>query len=289
MRRLVTASVLMILLAGCSGANDGTVPNAAASPSVTASPSTPTGQAAGEVDDAFDVGEYELYMTCAGTGSPTVVFVDGLGGGNTLQMMQGFAPRLTDRYRFCSYDRVNTGRSDRHQDMHTGADSVRDLNALLAAAHVPGPYLLLSYSWGSLLALMYAGTYPDDVMGAVLLDPNLPTDDTVERALPPGVLERLKPEWNAVEREDLYRTLEEAKQAVRSIPDVPVTAIAAEPRQYDPTWPVEQMRRLHKAELTKLVDGLTQGRLVTAQSGHDLASEQPDLVVAELQRIVAAS
>ena len=68
------------------------------------------------------------------------------------------------------YDRVNTGKSDRQEDQHTGADSVRDLQLLPAAADVQSPYLLLGWSWGGLLASMYAGDYPDEVMGVLLLD-----------------------------------------------------------------------------------------------------------------------
>jgi pimeloyl-ACP methyl ester carboxylesterase len=42
---------------------------------------------------------------------------------------------------------VNVGRSDRVNGRHTGADSVRDLHALLAAAGVQGPYLMVGFSW----------------------------------------------------------------------------------------------------------------------------------------------
>jgi len=67
---------------------------------------------------------------------------------------------LAGQVRVCTYDRVNVGRSDRVNGRHTGADSVRDLHALLDAAAVPEPYLLVGFSFGGLLAIMYAAPTP---------------------------------------------------------------------------------------------------------------------------------
>jgi pimeloyl-ACP methyl ester carboxylesterase len=281
-RRLITGSVLVMLLAGCSGTSGSTAQSAAPSPG------TPTSQAAsGEVDGMFDVGGYKLHLVCKGTGSPTVVYFDGLGGGSTPQVMSGLATRLTDRHRFCSYDRVNTGGSGTEQAMHTGADSVRDLHTLLAAADVRGPYLLVGWSWGGVLASMYAGTHPDDVMGILLLDSALPTDDEIEALMPPAELAQLKTEWNAVEREDLYLTLAEAKPLMKSVPDVPVTFLAAAPPA--PANEVDKrMQALRTTKRAEFVEQFRQGRLVPVKSSHDIGLEEPDLVVAEVRRIVTA-
>lgn len=55
----------------------------------------------------------------------------------------------------------------------SAASRGRDLHALLEAAQVPGPYVLLGASFGGLIADMYAATYPDQVVGMVLLDASL--------------------------------------------------------------------------------------------------------------------
>ena len=47
---------------------------------------------------------------------------------------------------------------------------VADLHALLTAAHVPGPYVLVAHSYGGLIAELYASTYPAEVAGRVLVD-----------------------------------------------------------------------------------------------------------------------
>jgi pimeloyl-ACP methyl ester carboxylesterase len=45
-----------------------------------------------------------------------------------------------------------------------------DLHALLGAADIPGPYVLVGHSAGGMIVRLYASTYPDDVVGMVLLD-----------------------------------------------------------------------------------------------------------------------
>ena len=47
---------------------------------------------------------------------------------------------------------------------------VADLHALLTAAAIPGPYVLAGHSFGGLVARLYAATYPDEVVGMVLID-----------------------------------------------------------------------------------------------------------------------
>lgn len=110
---------------------------------------------------------------------------------------------------------------------HTGADSVRDLHALLAAADVRGPYMLLGFSLRGLLAAMYAGTYPDEVMGILMLDASLPTDDQVDALIPAGMRAQVEAEQEGnAERVEFYRTLDQAGARLDTVPDV-----------RSPTWP----------------------------------------------------
>jgi pimeloyl-ACP methyl ester carboxylesterase len=179
MRRVVTILVLMVLLAGCSGTGD------RADTTASQGPATTQAAATGQIEGRFDVGGHKLYLHCQGTpspGSPTVVYLHGLGGDGS--DVESISAPLASRVRVCTYDRVNVGRSDSDAGRHTGADSVRDLHALLDTAGVPGPYLLVGFSFGGLLAIMYAGTYPDQLMGLLSLDGSLPTDDEVDQLIP---------------------------------------------------------------------------------------------------------
>jgi pimeloyl-ACP methyl ester carboxylesterase len=59
--------------------------------------------------------------------------------------------------------------------VRTVQDSVDDLHALLNAAGVSGPYVLIGHSFGGLIVRLYASQYPDEVAGAVLVD-GMPPD-----------------------------------------------------------------------------------------------------------------
>jgi len=93
----------------------------------------------------FDVRDRRLFLRCTGSGSPTVVFENGLTA-DWYDLQQ----QLSDVTRVCSYDPARQagpeGRSDPAPGPRTGSDRVRDLHALLDAAHVPGPYVIAGHS-----------------------------------------------------------------------------------------------------------------------------------------------
>jgi pimeloyl-ACP methyl ester carboxylesterase len=79
--------------------------------------------------------------------------------------------------RVCAYDRPGApqgaglpSRSDPVAQPTTPKDAVEDLHALLRAARVPGPYVLVGHSYGGLVTRLFASTYPDEVSGMVLVD-----------------------------------------------------------------------------------------------------------------------
>jgi pimeloyl-ACP methyl ester carboxylesterase len=279
MRRIVLILVVAVLSGSCSGARDS---------ATTPPPATTQAAATGEIDGSFDVGGHKLHLRCEGTGSPgspTIVYLHGLGGdGSDIKSINA---QLASQVRVCTYDRLNVGRSDSDPGRHTGADSVRDLHALLGAAGVDGPYLLVGFSFGGLLAIMYAGTYPDQVIGLVSLDGSLPTDDQVDQLIPAGERAQVMAEQEAnQERVEFYRTVDQAKALVAKVPDVPVTYLAARPVELPPNWPVKRMQAVIRAKQVQFTKTVPKGRLVEVQSSHDIDLEEPELVIQEVQSIL---
>src|SRR6266487_1880929 len=127
----------------------------------------PAIEAIGPYSGRFDIGGRKLFLHCTGSGEPTVVFQGGLT--TDWVELQNKVARFT---RACTYDPANGlwGRSAPAPTPRTGKDIVADLHALLAAAKVPGPYVLAGHSDGGLFAQLYASKHPDAVKGLVLID-----------------------------------------------------------------------------------------------------------------------
>jgi pimeloyl-ACP methyl ester carboxylesterase len=116
------------------------------------------------------VGDHKLRISCTGTGSPTVILEPGLG--EPAVMMAGWIqPAIATTTRVCSYDRAGRGDSEPASGPQDGPAMARDLDTLLANAHVPGPYVLVGHSSGAVYMKVYAHQYPEQVAGMVLLDP----------------------------------------------------------------------------------------------------------------------
>ena len=116
----------------------------------------------------IDVGGHQMHLSCAGSGSPTVVLQPGAGG--TSASMGWVAPAVADQTRVCVYDRAGRGGSEPADTPQDGARVATDLHTLLDRAGESGPYVLAGHSFGGLYVRIFAARYPDEVAGLVLLD-----------------------------------------------------------------------------------------------------------------------
>ncbi len=122
-----------------------------------------------------------LNLDCRGQGRPTVILDTGLG-----VPAVGWNPVETEVAKFtrvCSYDRAGYGWSDGTTLPRTSREIVKELHALLEAAHEKGPYILVGHSFGGYNVRVYNGTYPADVAGMVLVDAS--HEDQNNRMSPP--------------------------------------------------------------------------------------------------------
>jgi hypothetical protein len=174
----------------------------AASPSAVPAPAGPASAdpaASPSIEAKFAVADdgRRLALVCWGEGSPTVLLETG--GANIEEWTgSGMVRRLATGTRVCTYDRAGTGTSDPAPNERRDADDVvSDLKALLVAADVDGPYVLLGRSFGGMIVTHYAETLPEDVVGVVVLDTPPPSATFTEESEPglvwdyPGNTERL--------------------------------------------------------------------------------------------------
>lgn len=135
--------------------------------------------AAQTVLDFMDRGRYEgkgslvsfdgrrMYLSCRGSGSPTVILESGLG--ETSAYWAWIEPVVARDARVCVYDRAGRGRSDDAPSPQDGVAIAKDLHTILAQE--PGPFVLVGHSSGANYVRIFAGRYPAEVAGVVLLDP----------------------------------------------------------------------------------------------------------------------
>ena len=117
---------------------------------------------------SIDVGGHRLHVNCAGSGSPTVILESGLGeSGAYWGWISTAVARDT---KVCVYDRAGRGWSEPAPVAQDGLAVARDLHDLLECGNVQAPYVLVGHSSGAQYVRIFAGRYPEQVAGVVLLD-----------------------------------------------------------------------------------------------------------------------
>lgn len=116
------------------------------------------------------VNGHRLAIWCEGVGSPTIILEHGIGFGVDSDSWEDVLEGIAKETRVCRYDRAFVGASDDAKAGRSMPDLTADLVALLAAAVIPGPYILVGHSFGGLVVREFAKLRPKDVAGMVLVD-----------------------------------------------------------------------------------------------------------------------
>lgn len=132
-----------------------------------------------------EIGGRRMNLYCTGRGSPTVV-LDTDGDDSTLGWRY-VQPAVAKRTRVSSYDVAGIGFSDPAPSPRDASAFVRDLHSLLTRAGVARPFIIVGYSLSGLTARLYADRYPHDVVGMVLVDPNVPFEHKRLAAVAPAL------------------------------------------------------------------------------------------------------
>jgi pimeloyl-ACP methyl ester carboxylesterase len=166
---------------------------------------------------------------------------------------------------------------------------------MLHNADAAPPYILVGHSLGGPYVRVFAGMYPDEVAGIVLVDPTQEKliDWAKEREPKPAAGEP-RP-WDEVDCAPL--TFKQAQES-HIAPGVPVVLLSGTgPREVPGFAPPElkrevlqDQRELYPAKLKfhrEWVEKLPRGRLVaTENSGHGIPWEEPELIVETVRQVV---
>lgn len=136
-----------------------------------------------QVGRSVDIGGRTLNLDCTGAGQPAIILMRGVPWAlhNPKSLWKNGLPgpgygwvavqrELAKTTTTCWYDRAGSGWSDLGPYPRDSASQARDLHALLHAAGVAPHYLLVAESSAALDARVYAGFYPAEVAGLVIVN-----------------------------------------------------------------------------------------------------------------------
>jgi pimeloyl-ACP methyl ester carboxylesterase len=233
-----------------------------------------------------------LRMFMAGDKGPTVVFESGAGG--PLETWVRVQPQVSKFARTISYDRAGNGLSEKGPVPRDGARIAAELHAALVNSHARPPYILVGHSLGGPYSRIFAGTYPREVAGIILVDPT--QEDLVAwakaRDPKPERTPRLYDEVDGAPA-----TLAQARES--TIPSgIPVVLISGMgPREIPGFLPAKLKKEVEDDQQTlyptklkfhrEWIEKIPMGKLVvTRESGHGIPFEEPALIVSAIHEVV---
>jgi pimeloyl-ACP methyl ester carboxylesterase len=274
--------------------------------------------------EMVEVGGSSMHLYCTGKEGRAPTVVMDIGSGGMWMDWQRVQPEVAKFARVCSYDRAGTGWSDSGPQPRTSQQIVKELHALLGNAGVEGPYVLVGHSFGGVNMQLYAGRYPDEVAGMVLVDSAIADKDFL-RAMEPsfpspvwlkflatigvtrlpytlgGVTdERAAISTHAKDNYELAnyissmgKSYEEVRAAPMSLEDKPLIVLSAGSRgKMFPQFSQKGSDRFNEAWTESQAD-LTQAsqnskQIIAKESGHNIQYDDPELVIDAIRQVMEA-
>lgn len=260
-----------------------------------------------------ELGTHALHAWVMGQGTPAVVIDVGIGG----RSEEWFAlqERLAAGTLVVVYDRAGYGRSEAGPLPRDSGREMDELKAMLDAASIPGPFVLVGHSLGGLNAQVFASRYPEETAGLVLLDPP-PLGWLLGEGYPDlrEMAERMTDDWRtladhgtgsnepaqraevafyraiASEHHEMFRSSARLAAAITSFGDRPVTVIASGVPNPAFGDDAEEFQRYWIDQSRAVAAKSSRGRFVLAgESTHRLHQEAADLVMESILSVVEAA
>lgn len=216
-----------------------------------------------------DVGGRKMHIDCAGEGSPTVVLDSGLG--DSYLSWHKVQPQIAAFAHVCSYDRAGLGYSEPSSAARTSKVIAAELHALLEAANVPPPYVMVGHSLGGYDVRVFTSLYRSEVVGMVLVDASHP--DQENRF--PRELKDLQGSWNR-ETEFVAYTMPFGIPRVLGLCEDDVVARAADCNLHSRREQLAEMRAFPESATQTAATG-TLGDMPLAVLSHDPDKPSSDL------------
>ncbi|HEY1577910.1 MAG TPA: alpha/beta hydrolase [Terracidiphilus sp.] len=245
-------------------------------------------------DQRVDLGGFKLNVSQTGSGRPIVVFVSGLG--EDLSTWHAVQPQVSQFAQTLSYDRAGLGKSDSSPAGKSVEHMTSELHALLAAAKLPPPYILVGHSLGGAIVQLFAFTYPDEIAGLVLVDPEdgrlldrlqdrMPADEWSARQ---KMLDQMLAQANPAQKAEIAESRASGKALSKALPLPHVPTVLLTGTLKDPSFPGNPLEQDLKLELqNELLASMPQAKhVLVPNSRHYIQEDAPDLVIKAIHDVV---
>jgi pimeloyl-ACP methyl ester carboxylesterase len=214
-----------------------------------------------QVGRSVDIGGRALNIYCSGAGQPAVIFESGSPWllSDPRKAFENGEPRpgyswvwiqsqLAKTTTACWYDRAGSGWSDLGPYPRDSISQARDLRALLRAAAIPPPYVLVAEVSAALDAHVYAGSWPEDVSGLVLVNGVHP--DLLVKTRPGSGRIAFFPAFVGHSEDEMAQLFNQVGLYRLGLPNGPAPAAVPEgmtPSEWNTIWHLTQSSRARSA------------------------------------------
>ena len=241
---------------------------------------------------------YQVQVASGGAGRYTVIMESGFG--TDLRAWRKVAPELAKVARTVTYSRAGHGSSDPRPEPRSFEQATAELEQLIAAAKLTPPFILVGHSYGGLLVRAFAARHPGQVAGMVLVDPADEGFNPALRKLDAARVAEDDRQFAAMVPAKFQSELKFLQPVLDSgtlplsgkLPNVPTVVLTSVQQADKPMFFLEtaQAVAVKQALHANFVRQFSEGaQVVTSKSGHNIQLEEPELVIAAVNKVIAAA
>jgi len=247
-------------------------------------------------DKIVSAGNLRIHLSESGKG-PVVVFESGMG--EDITTWNDVRPAVAEFAHTVAYERPGLGTSLPTNSPRTITQMAEDLHAILHAANLSTPYVLVGHSLGGAIVQVFAHRYPSEVAGLVLVDPeDVRLLDKLHAQMTPQdwearkkALDQAIPNLSPAQQAEL-RTVQQGRDEVtpaRPLPHVPVIVLTG--IQKNPAFPGNPLEQDLKLELHNQLVAATPGarHVLVPNSRHYIQNDAPQVVIQAVRDVVRES
>ena len=244
-------------------------------------------------DRSVVVGAVRIHISESGTG-PTVVFESGMG--EDASTWNDVRPAIAEFAHTVAYDRPGLGQSGPTSLPRTVVQMAADLQAVLEAAKLAPPYVLVGHSLGGAVVQVFAHRYPDEVAGLVLVDPEdgrliqllHSRMSATEWAARQRALDEAMPNMPPQVRAELRAADDSGEDVARAVPLPVVPGVVLTGTKKNPEFPGNPLEQDLKLELHNALVANTPGaqHILVPNSRHYIQNDAPKLVIQAVRELL---